>query len=553
MMNKYNTNAGLVDQRIEGILSRNPDLFSDYGDLNRKKSAAFVALAASAFLDIPIESTKDILTDGGSDFGVDALYVGDVEDGEFQINIFQGKYKTKDFSGTANFPENGLKSAINAVSVLFDPKRPVSLNPKIAPPIEDIRSQIRDGYIPTVRVVLCGNCAKWTVEADEHIKDAVRDYGDKVEFLFINHDDIINIMQRGQRVDATLHLEGASIVEDMDFTRVMIGRMPVREIVPLFQQHGDRLLQRNIRRYLGLHNRVNEAIGNSLCDAEKAHNFYFYNNGITIICDKFDYNAFEKSDHIVKLKNMQIINGGQTCKTIAETLTQNVDAGRSAYVMVRIYQLSDEKENFVRDVTYATNSQNPVDLRDLHSNDEYQKQLEIGIIELGFTYKRYREAGLSGSDAVTSSTVAEAVFAVWRHEPHLARFRRAEHFGKFYDTIFKGLTAAQALTAVLIFRYVENERRRDQTEAYDFLPYASQYLSMLIGGYLTQELGITYEQITHTNFETIREVLNERLNVFYTMALKDLSHALNRLYGKRQISPQQLAATFRRSDLLDYF
>ena len=74
-----------------------------------------------------------MLTDGGNDAGVDGLYMSDVEDGEFLVTVFQGKYKVKDLTGTANFPENGVHAALNATRVLFDPDRPVVLNERIAP------------------------------------------------------------------------------------------------------------------------------------------------------------------------------------------------------------------------------------------------------------------------------------------------------------------------------------------------------------------------------------------------------------------------------------
>ncbi len=108
-------------------------------------------------------------------------------------------------------------------------------------------------------------------------------------------------------------LEGEAIVEDMNYMRVLVGRVSVQEIHRLFNDHGDKLLERNICRYLGLHtNRVNTAIHETLCDPQRSDKFYFYNNGITEVCDKFDYNAFQTSDYKVQLKNMQVINGGQT-------------------------------------------------------------------------------------------------------------------------------------------------------------------------------------------------------------------------------------------------
>ena len=113
--------------------------------------------------------------------------------------------------------------------------------------------------------------------------------------------------------------------------------------------------------------------------------------------------------------------------------------------MIRIYQLAETDKAFVQDITYATNSQNPVDLRDLRSNDEIQRQLEIGMGDLGYTYRRQREEGGSGSNVITSSIVAESVLAIWRRRPHQAKFRRKEHFGKLYEDIFRNLNAAQAV------------------------------------------------------------------------------------------------------------
>lgn len=550
-----NINASIIDQRVTGIVEDHPEWLPKGSDINRKKSAAFVLLCISTCLEMLLEDGAELITEGGNDAGVDGIHVGEVEDGEFLVTIFQGKYKVKDLEGDANFPENGVEKAVDTVQVLFDPHRKVALNKKIAPKIEEIRSLIRDAYIPNVRVILCNNGAQWTEQAGNWIDEAKKDYGDKVDFVHFNHDSIVNILQRSKKVDTTLILNGQAIVEDMNYMRVLVGRVSVQEIHRLFNEHGSKLLERNIRRYLGLHtNRVNTAIHETLCDPQRSDKFYFYNNGITVVCDKFDYNAFQKSDYKVQLKNMQVINGGQTCKTIQETLNSVLSGvvGESAYVMVRIYQLAETHKDFVQDITYATNSQNPVDLRDLRSNDRIQKQLEIGIADLGYTYKRQREERGGGSNVVTSSIVAESVLAIWKQRPHQAKFRRKEHFGKLYDDIFKDLNAAQALLAVLIFRAVENERKRPTSPTPpDFMPYASHYISMLIAGKLLADMDLSQQEISHRNFQEIVQKFNDNQTQYHTNAVNDVKDALEACYGDREISLQQLAATFRRGDLLE--
>ncbi len=550
-----NINASIVDQRIVGIIEDHADWLPIGNDTNKKKSAAFVLLCMSTALEFTLEEAAELLTEGGNDAGVDGLHIGEVDDGEFVVTLFQGKYKVKDLSGTANFPENGVQKAVNTVQVLFDPARKVTLNKKIAPKIEEIRSLIRDAYIPVVRVILCNNGEPWTEQADNWITEAKNDFGESVHFIHFNHNSIVQILQRSKQVDTNLILNGQAIVEDMNFMRVLVGRISVQEIQRLFNDHGDNLLERNIRRYLGLHpNRVNRGIHETLSDPDKSDKFYFFNNGITVVCDKFDYNAFQKSDYQIQVKNMQVINGGQTCKTIQQTLNQVLPGfvGRSAFVMIRIYQLSENQKDFVRDITYATNSQNPVDLRDLRSNDKIQKQLEIGIKDLGYTYKRQREEGGGGSSVITSSIVAEVTLAIWREKPQQAKFRRKEHFGKLYSTIFDKINAAQAVLAVMIFRYVENERKRPTAEnPPDFLPYASHYLAMLQGRQLLVRQGITVDDISHKNFQELFSIFKENKENYYQESIDQVQNALNTFYGQREISLQQLSATFRRGDLME--
>ncbi len=550
-----NINVSIIDQRVSGIVEDHPEWLPAGSDIPKKKSAAFVLLCMSTCLEMTLEDSAELLTEGGNDAGVDGLHVGEVEDGEFLVTIFQGKYKINDLRGIANFPENDVQKAVGTVRVLFDPYRRVALNEKIAPKIEEIRSLIREGYIPNVRIILCNNGDKWTSQADDWIAGAKENYGDKVTFIHFNHDSIVSILQRDKQVDTSLTLSGEAIVEDMNYMRVLVGRVSVQEVQRLFNDHGDRLLERNIRRYLGLHtNRVNTAIHETLCDSTKSDKFYFYNNGITVVCDRFDYNAFQQSDYQVQLKNMQVINGGQTCKTIQKTLNDYLPTivAQSAYLLIRVYQLAETHREIIQDITYATNSQNPVDLRDLKSNDEMQKNLELGLSDLGYTYRRQREEGGGGSSVITSLIAAEAVLAIWRERPHQAKFRRKEHFGKLYEDIFKHLNAAQTLLAVLIFRAVENERKRPTTaEPPDFLSYSSHYIAMLIGRKLLKDEGISPDQVSHRNVQGLLQTFEDNQAQYHADAIQLLKDALKACYGERAVSLQQLSATFRRGDLLE--
>jgi hypothetical protein len=318
-------------------------------------------------------------------------------------------------------------------------------------------------------------------------------------------------------------------------------------------------LERNIRRYLGLHgNRVNEAIRRTLESPTERQNFYFYNNGITLICDHFDYNALQPENHKVRVEGLQIINGGQTSKTIGQTLSNlqlelSFSGGDQAYVMVRLYQVPKDSQSLVQMITYATNSQNPVDLKDLRSNDEKQKQLELSIRGLGYEYRRQRSALAQSPLDISVGVAAEAVLSIWRVKPQQAKFRTTEHFGKLYDDIFTAdLNGAQVVIAVLLFRIAENKRKRPPLGAPELVRHGACFAAMLMGLFLLGELGIPLEQLDHRTFAQAKRLVDAQGETYFDKAVGLLERGLRSLYGDQPISPTRLAATFRRGDLLEY-
>ncbi|ACB00934.1 MULTISPECIES: AIPR family protein [Cyanophyceae] len=547
-----NINASIIDQRLGSLIDdiRQPAKDElNIQDENKLKPLSFVYLCVKTILDLDHSETLDCLTEGGGDFGVDAIHISEEHDGEFTVSLFQAKYKNN-FKGDANFSESDIEALINAIRHLFDPNATLQqINPRLLSKVEAARSLIRDGYIPQVRALACNNGQPWNVAAAEAIERT--GFGGQVTWEHVNHDRLINILQATKPVNDTLRLSGKAIVEDMDFSRVLVGKIAITEIADLIDRHGERLLERNIRRYLGLQrNRVNEGIRNTLINGE-GKNFYFYNNGITLTCDSFTHNAFQQGDYQVKVENLQIINGGQTCLTIAKTLAQPSLFPQEAYVLIRLYQLPKENEDLVKNITYATNSQNPVDLKDLKANDERQQRLELDIQTLGFSYRRKRSESYSRSD-ITSGVAAEAVLSVWRKKPHQAKFFSRKHFGKLYDSIFTDqLNGSQVITAVLLYRIAENRRKRPAKDDPDFVRYASCFAAMQMGQKLLSEMNLNLEGLNHQYFPQAQELIKMRGDDYFKAAIDDIQVALRDLYGDRPISLQQLAATFRRGDLIE--
>jgi hypothetical protein len=550
-----NINAAIIDQRLSAVCDDIRERAQEELNITQKerlKSLAFLYLSVKIILDLSDDESFECLTEGGGDFGVDAIHLSEEHDGEFTVSLFQGKYK-RNLEGNANFPEAGIKALINAIRHIFDPGAILeNINDRLKAKVEEVRSLIRDGYIPQVRVLACNNGLKWNDAAFEEIKRAKLEFGNQVTWEHINHDNLVTILQATKRVNESLHLSGKAITEDFNFSRVLLGKIAVTEIATLIERHGERLLERNIRRYLGLQgNRVNEAIRQTLKGDDKS-NFYFYNNGITFTCDKFTYNALQSGDFQVNVENLQIINGGQTCMTIFKTLqNSNREQLQNIYVLIRLYQLPTDNDDLVSRITFATNSQNPVDLRDLRSNDEKQRRLETDIAQLGFSYRRKRTDSPTKSKDITSGIAALAILSVWRQQPHRAKFFQREHFGKLYDDIFSDeLNGAQIILAVLIYRIAENRRRRPLPNDPQFVRYASCFIAMQMGKYLHNDLN--EKPLTHKNFEDAQKLVEQKGVEYFDKAVLDIKAALEKLYENgSQVPLQQLSATFRRGDLID--
>ncbi len=546
----------IIDQQVSGVVAKQEEAFTHElrlgHDESKRRATAFLFLVAKTMFSLTDEETLDSIVDGGNDFGIDVLCFEPPAQGELKIALIQGKYRTN-LNGEAAFPENGIAKMIDAIGALFDPDKGVTLNERLQKRIEEIRSFVAEGAIPRVVAVAANNGARWTQTAQQRIDNTAREFGGQVEWRHVGSEDLLAMLQAQQPIDTELQLTGQATVETFDFRRVLMGRMSVARLAQLADEYDNRLFEKNIRRYLGLvGNRVNEAVAYTLRQADQRPNFYFYNNGITITCSQFRHNALQKENWRVKVYGLQIVNGGQTARTVQQVAKEIDSEIETAEVLVRIYEIQQNDTDLVEAITFATNSQNPVDLRDLKANDLRQKNLGASIAELGYVYRAKREDRPVSSDELTSAVIAEAVLAVWRHRPHQARFGGREHFGALYDTIFTAdLNGAQAVIAALLHRHAENHRKRPPQDAPDFLPHGSRFIAMLMGRYLLEEMGISLKQLDHRNFAYALSLADQQSPDYIARAEGKIAPALEPLFSGRERTLQRLSATFRRADLVE--
>lgn len=171
------------------------------------------------------------------------------------------------------------------------------------------------------------------------------------------------------------------------------------EVGRLLKDLGPRIFDRNIRGYLG--SKKSETVNNRMAETltTTPELFLYFNNGVTIICDHAE--ASDNPSQRVLMIRPQIINGQQT----TNVLSQNLKDAERALVQVRVIQIESDFQvgglNFeeaISSIVRATNSQTPIDLGDLRSNDKVQVGLERELRALQFAYSR-KKGGLGRLDS----------------------------------------------------------------------------------------------------------------------------------------------------------
>jgi hypothetical protein len=148
---------------------------------------------------------------------------------------------------------------------------------------------------------------------------------------------------------------------------------PGELVYDIYDKYGDRLLEQNVRTFLQFRGGVNKAIRNTLKNQPEM--FFAFNNGLTVTAEELEI----KNDRILKVKNLQIVNGGQTTASIFMSKLndkQNIDL-KNVTVQVKLSVIDSEKvDELVPQISKSSNTQNKVSAADFFSNHPFHKNIE---------------------------------------------------------------------------------------------------------------------------------------------------------------------------------
>ncbi|HYH17972.1 MAG TPA: AIPR family protein [Azospirillum sp.] len=418
-------------------------------DEGRLRTTAFTFLVTKLALRLDDSEALEAIVDGGKDLGIDAIHWTEPNGSMLPITLVQTKLH-KRMDGESNFSETVIDDMVRSIEVILNDHAKYTANLKLAHKIERIRNHLKRTD-PQVRVILASNGIGWGKAGDDKIANA--DFGDDVKFEHIGPMEIHRIITPKPEVKGRLRLTGKYIHETFGQRQALVGRARLKDVAKMLEDCGDEVLDRNVRFYQGTQaGSVNSNIAETL-NSKEVENFYFYNNGLTIVCDELKFSKPIKQNISISMANMQLINGGQTCKVVTEVLSKT-RKDPEAYVLIRVHQIGKDDDQLVRNITYATNRQSSVNLADLQANDIRQEFLERSISDLGYRYRRKRSYVPLAEKEYSATEVARAVLEVWRG---MAAGEKSEEdiFGKLYKKIFTNeINGAQAILAVRIMRTI---------------------------------------------------------------------------------------------------
>ncbi|MEO5716394.1 MAG: AIPR family protein [Luteolibacter sp.] len=192
---------------------------------------------------------------------------------------------------------------------------------------------------------------------------------DKLSSLRVGHREVIEL-------DFIHDYEGAiPCLKTADPTgeyQTFLAFLPAPVLARIYGEHGQRLLERNVRAFLQSKGKINRGLQKTL--KEEPHRFLAYNNGLCCTAAEVRTNG----GALEWVKDFQIVNGGQTTASIYHALKKEKVDVSQVTVQVKLTVLRDPTKvsEIVPLISRYANSQNKVNGADFAANGAYHHAIE---------------------------------------------------------------------------------------------------------------------------------------------------------------------------------
>lgn len=379
------------------------------------------------------------ITGGGSDGGIDGFYtfvdrelVMDVDD------IPKSKDPTIDLiiiqsTTTARFTENRVEKFHDSLRDLLElevePKELRKLyNEAVIHASRIFAATYLEyaGQFPTLRITVVyaskgiPPTEKSRLRAKARkIEDLIADkfQSAEVEFRFLGARGLVELAHRKPALDFALDLENVMNMGPTAYV-ALVSLSEFNKIISDGANLRSDIFDANVRDYEG-NVEVNRAIASSLEDEGPVEDFWWLNNGVTILATKATLAGKKLS-----LRDPQIVNGFQTSTEIFNYFQKHPEQDdRTILARVLVTESEDVRDEIIR----ATNSQTSVGVFALRATDPLHRDLETYLRQKGLYYERrknyHKNRGRPRDRTVTVRDTAQAMMATLLFSPDDSRAR----------------------------------------------------------------------------------------------------------------------------------
>jgi hypothetical protein len=431
------------------------------------------------------------------DRGVDLIYINEQSDPPI-IHLLTCKYTSVFTKSRSFFPGNEVDKLLTFVA---------DLNARKSHLLQKVTAALRARVLeiwnlvqktnPTFVVHVCSNYTEGLVEVEaDRLRDSLKSYSGFSYSTQTQYSLATLLAGRGRsRVDTKLtavhrnlfeksggdvralivHVEGEQLIRALSADEKVRSDVTADRSLILGKPMCDDAFDDNVRVYLEQRSKVNRSIKATILSSENSRFFYF-NNGITMTCDRFKYPTGQSSP-LVEIENVQVVNGGQTLHALHEAYNENPAKIEAVDLLCRIYETTSAELS--SKIAEHTNTQTPVKTRDIRSIDIVQIKLEQEFFALGLFYERKKnqhskQPKLKRIDAEKCGQVA---LAFYLDLPLQAKNKKQLIFGEKYEELFSDDTTANKLLLPLrLFDQIEEAKAAAIKVRDSWLRYASYHI-----------------------------------------------------------------------------
>ena len=492
------------------------------------------------------------------DAGIDIFFESKETDEIYILQCKHPKIKQSD-----PIPEEDVKAFFSNYALLRDKvylRRRQTNNPKLEELAVEFEHWLKSGHVINFIFISNGAATQKTSALVEKFNREYSNDSAKFEVWDINalRDEFVSVKSIEEKypdeVSVTL-ADSHFMRPNGDFDNITFA-VAGTTLQQLALEHKDSLFNWNIRRFLGKKGEVNAGLTETL--NEKPNHFYYYNNGISALCDSF---TFDEKSKKLKITKLQIVNGAQTLGALR--LADTNKAG-DALVLVKLTAVkhSTRETGIAAALIKTNNTQNTLRVPDFRSNDPIQLWLEDKfkntkargeMLQIAYGRKRPYPRSTSAQQVIKLQDLGKIRFA-WLNDPRIPiaepakLFQLPEEGGLYGHSFGSGGEVVKVwsdeqfrdtLLAIHAYNKLQIELEKVQEEHGDLKQitrlkyYALKLFKIYLDQFLPVSKDIKYEDLY---------AFGGKFNVFFERASKIIVRTLSQSY--REILKRQEGTAF---------